>query len=144
MPKPSADKRPSRAPAWNLVGRHATGVAAGLGVVALFSGFALISRMGSRTELQVHDLAMLRFGIGAALLLPVFLRSGLAGLSIRQAATLAFLGGAGFALLAYAGLFLAPATHGAALLHGTLPLTTFIALAVRTRPRSPSPGVLRR
>ena len=132
MPKPSADKRLARAPVWNLVGRHATGVAAGLGVVALFSGFALISRMGSRTELQVHDLAMLRFGIGAALLLPVFLRSGLAGLSIGQAATLAFLGGAGFALLAYAGLFLAPATHGAALLHGTLPLTTFIVLAVFT------------
>ena len=130
MQKPPAEERSDRVPAWGLAGQRVTGFAAGLGVVALFSGFALISRMGSQTELHVHDLAMLRFGIGAVLLLPVFLRSRLAGLSIWQATKLAFFGGAGFALLAYAGLFLAPATHGAALLHGTLPLTTFIILAI--------------
>ena len=129
MQKPSAEERSTGVPGWELVGPRVTGFAAGLGVVALFSGFALISRMGSQTDLQIHDLAMLRFGIGAVLLLPVFLKSRLAGLSIWQATRLAFFGGLGFALLAYAGLFLAPATHGAALIHGTLPLTTFILLA---------------
>jgi drug/metabolite transporter (DMT)-like permease len=36
------------------------------------------------------------------------------------------LGGLGFALFAYSGFFLAPAAHGAVLLHGTLPLFTFL------------------
>ena len=130
MPKPSAKERPTRPSAWDVVMQRATGAAAGLGVVALFSGFALVSRMASQTALQANDLAMLRFGIGAVLLLPLFLRSGLAGLTLWQAVKLAVFGGLGFALLAYAGLFLAPATHGAALIHGTLPLTTFILLAV--------------
>ena len=141
MQKPSAAERSTGVPGWGLIGQRITGFAAGLGVVALFSGFALISRMGSQTELQVHDLAMLRFGIGGILLLPVFLKSRLAGLSVWQAIKLAFFGGAGFALLAYAGLFLAPATHGAALLHGTLPLTTFIILAVLS-PRAADMGRL--
>src|SRR5215468_122434 len=106
---------------------------AGLGFAlfsaALFSSFTLISRLGLTHSLRLPDLAALRFGIGGTLLLPVLLRHGLRGVSPRAAAALALLGGFGFAPLAYAGFALAPAAHGAVLLHGTLPL--FTALLVR-------------
>jgi drug/metabolite transporter (DMT)-like permease len=102
------------------------GVLCGLAVVALFSGFTLISRIGFSSSLTLPDIAALRFGVGGTLLLPLIARHGLSGLSWRQALTLAFLGGMGFALFAYSGFALAPAAHGAVLLHGTLPLSTFI------------------
>jgi len=100
------------------------GVAYACGVVALFSSFVIVSRWGLSTALTLPDIAALRFGIGGLLLLPILLKYGLSGLSVPQAVVLATLGGLGFALLAYAGFALAPAAHGAVLLHGTLSLTT--------------------
>src|SRR5215813_6022068 len=101
--------------------------------VVLFSSFTLVSRLGLTHALKLPDLAALRFGIGGTLLLPVLLRHGLRGVSLRAAAMLALLGGLGFAPLAYAGFALAPAAHGAVLLHGNYPL--FTALLVRSSPR---------
>lgn len=109
---------------------HAVGILCGIVVIVLFSGFTLVSRLGFSLSLTLPDIAALRFGIGGTLLLPVLLRYGLAGLRWRDAAALAFLGGIGFALFAYAGLSLAPASHGAVLLHGTLPLFTFAIVRV--------------
>lgn len=103
----------------------------GAASVLLFSTFTLVSRHGVASSLAIWDLAALRFGIGAVLLLPVLVRHRLAGARPRDAALLALCGGLGFALLAYAGFSLAPAAHGAALLHGTLPLTTLALLALR-------------
>lgn len=105
--------------------RRAVGILCGIAIIVLFSGFTLVSRLGLSSSLTLSDLAALRFGIGGMLLLPVFLRHGLAGLRWRDAALLAFFGGLGFALFAYTGFWLAPASHGAVLLHGTLPLFTF-------------------
>lgn len=104
------------------------GIGCALGVVALFSSFTLVSRLGLSTTLSLADMAALRFGIAGTLLLPVLLRGGLSGITWREAAAIAFLGGLGFALFAYAGFFLAPAAHGAVLLHGTLPLFTFLII----------------
>ena len=103
---------------------RATGLACGMLSVLLFSSFTLASRLGFSAALGLPDIAALRFGIGGMLLLPVLLRHGLRGIRRRDAAFLAFLGGLGFAPAAYAGLALAPAAHGAVLLHGTLPLFT--------------------
>src|SRR5262249_53982354 len=103
--------------------------------VILFSNFVLISRLGFATSLTLPDIAALRFGIGGALLLPVLLRHGLQGVRWRDAAALALFGGLGFALLAYSGFALAPAAHGAVLLHGTLPLTTFAIMSATSRQR---------
>lgn len=100
------------------------GVLCGIAVIALFSGFTLVSRLGLASSLKPMDIAALRFGIGGLLLLPVWLHHGLAAIRWRDAAALAFLGGLGFALFAYAGFSLAPASHGAVLLHGTLALST--------------------
>src|SRR5262249_19353489 len=107
---------------------HAIGLACGLLSVLLFSSFTLASRLGFSAALHLQDIAALRFGIGGALLLPIFLRHGLSGIRWRDAAMLACSGGLGFALVAYAGFSLAPAAHGAVLLHGTLPLFTFVIL----------------
>jgi drug/metabolite transporter (DMT)-like permease len=101
--------------------------------VLLFSSFTLVSRLGFSSSLKAPDIAALRFGIGGLLMTPVLLRYGLAGVRWRDAAALALFGGLGFALLAYSGFALAPAAHGAVLLHGTLPLTTFVILGATSR-----------
>ena len=129
----------------NLTADRVVGILCALLVVILFSGFTLISRIGSKSAFGIGDLAALRFGIGALVLLPVFLKHGLSGLAIWQAGSLAFLGGLGFALFAYSGFFLAPAAHGAVLLHGTLPLFTFLIVLVLTpgtAARRGLPGVI--
>lgn len=108
---------------------RATGVLCSMAIVVLFAGFILLSRMGLSGSIAVADLAALRFGVAGLLLAPVLLRFGWSGLTLRQALMLAMLGGLGSALSAYAGFSLAPASHGAVLFHGTLPLTTFLALA---------------
>lgn len=109
------------------------GIACALLVVALFSGFTLVSRLGfTRSPLTLPDIAALRFGVAGLLMLPVLWHYGLRGLALCRAIPLAFLGGLGFALFAYAGFLMAPASHGAALLHGTLPLTTFLAAMLLT------------
>jgi drug/metabolite transporter (DMT)-like permease len=108
------------------------GLACGVLSVLLFSSFTLVSRLGLSSRLQLVDLAALRFGIGGTLLLPALLRADLRSVTWRQAAALALLGGLGFALLAYTGFSLAPAAHGAVLLHGTLPLFTFLLLRTTT------------
>lgn len=116
------------------------GIICGVLVVILFSGFTLVSRLGFSSSLTLLDIAALRFGIGGALLLPVLLRYGLSGLKFRDALAISFLGGLGFALFAYAGFLLAPASHGAVLLHGTLPLFTFAISRQRAEARQ-STGV---
>lgn len=115
------------------------GVSCGGLSILLFSSFTLVSRLGFSSALAWPDLAALRFGIGGTLLLPVLLRRGLHGVHWRKAAALAWFGGLGFALLAYTGFSLAPAAHGAVLLHGTLPLFTYAI----TRVLAPQPGPAR-
>jgi drug/metabolite transporter (DMT)-like permease len=95
-------------------------------VVFLFSSFTLVSRLGFSSSLQVIDIAAIRFSISGVVLTPVLWRYGLSGVRWREAAALAFCGGLGFALLAFTGFSLAPATHGGVLLHGTLALTTSV------------------
>jgi len=107
---------------------HAIGLFCGGFSVLFFSSFTLASRLGFSAALTLPDIAALRFGIGGVLLLPILLRHGLSGIRWRDAAALACFGGLGFALSAYAGFRLAPAAHGAVLLHGSLPLFTFALL----------------
>ncbi|MGV6875576.1 DMT family transporter [Pseudochelatococcus sp. B33] len=107
---------------------RAQGVAYACVVVALFSSFVLVSRVGLSATLTLPDIAALRFGIAGLLLAPILVRHGLSGLRVHEAVFLATLGGLGFALFAYTGFALAPASHGATLLHGTLSLATAVLL----------------
>jgi drug/metabolite transporter (DMT)-like permease len=99
----------------------------------LFVGFVLVSKLGLRSTMAPWDLAALRFGVAATAMLPVALRNGFLGLGFRRVMLLAGSGGLGFALCAYWGFALAPAKHGSALIHGTLPLTTAMVAAILTR-----------
>jgi drug/metabolite transporter (DMT)-like permease len=100
------------------------GLAAASCVVVLFAGFVLVSKYGLRTALVPWDLAALRFAVAGLVMLPVALKHGLLGLGLKRSMVLAASGGLGFALCAYWGFNLAPANHGSALIHGTLPLST--------------------
>jgi drug/metabolite transporter (DMT)-like permease len=111
----------------------AVGIAAAAGVVTLFVGFVLVSKLGLRSTLAPWDIAALRFGVSATVMLPMVLRHGFLGLGIWRVLALAGSGGLGFALCAYWGFALAPANHGSALIHGTLPLTTATVTAFVSR-----------
>lgn len=92
-------------------------------VVACWSGFNIVSRMGGRSVLTPFDLAALRFGISALLLLPVFLRHP-AAIPWPRLCVLAGCGGVGYALLVYSGFSLAPAAHAGILVNGGIPFAT--------------------
>lgn len=111
------------------------GVAAACGVVLLFSSFTLVSRLGLASTMRLQDIAASRFLTAGLLMLPVLLFAWPRALMLRQAVLLALLGGIGFALLAYAGFWLAPAAHGGILLHGTLPLFSFLLASVLGKER---------
>lgn len=104
------------------VNSRAVGVLCGFVVIVLFSSFTLVSRIGFASSLKLIDIAALRFSIAGTLMLPVLLHFGFAGVRVWEAIALTVTGGVGFALFAYAGFSLAPSSHGAVLLHGTLPL----------------------
>lgn len=113
------------------------GALCGAAVVALFSCFTLVSKMGLASSLHAWDLALLRFGVGGLLMLPVLAHHGLARVRWRDALSLALCGGVGFALCAYVGFAWAPASHGAVLLHGTLPLSTSVLARVMSADSAP-------
>ncbi len=99
----------------------------------MFTAFVLVSKAGLGSSLSPPDLLALRYAVAGTVLLPVFLRHGLLGLAPGQALALALSGGLGFAAFAYAGFALAPASHGSALIHGTLPLTTLLLSGIALR-----------
>lgn len=95
-----------------------------------WSGFILLTRLGVRTSMTPPDLVTLRFAIAGTVMLPWLLRHGLGGLSWPRAAVLALLAGPGFALPAFYGFVNAPASHGAGLMPGTLPIWTVLLAAM--------------
>lgn len=118
------------------------GILCAIIAVMLFASFTLVSRLGlTTTRLTLPDLAMLRFAIAGLVLFPVFIKHRLERLRRSQAFLLAVTGGLGFVLFAYAGFRLAPASHGAVLLHGTIPLFTFLLTWFVAK--RPTPGARR-
>lgn len=104
--------------------RPIVGYAAILVVVAMWTTFLLLSRHGAKGPLTSWDLAALRFTVSGVIMTPFLLRMGFGKLSISQALVLTFTAGLGFALFAYAGFVYAPASHGAILMPGVLPMMT--------------------
>lgn len=96
--------------------------AAGL-VVVFWSGFNIVSRLGGRSALTQFDLAALRFGISALILLPVFVRRP-AAIPWLRLLVLSGFGGLGYALFVYSGFALAPAAHAGILVNGGIPFAT--------------------
>lgn len=104
--------------------------------VAIWSGFALVSRIGGTSVLTGLDITALRFGTAAVLLLPALSMRGGVGLPAGRLAALALFGGLGYSLLVYSGFAYAPAVHGAILLSGLLPfeVAAFAWLLLDERP----------
>jgi drug/metabolite transporter (DMT)-like permease len=105
------------------------GIAAALAAALLGSAWQLLTRHGVTTTLGPIDIALLRYGIPALVLLPVLRRVGLRPRSVSwlRLACLVAGGGLPFGLLVLAGAQFAPAAHMGIFMAGTTPV--FAALA---------------
>lgn len=97
--------------------------------VLIFGSNFVISRHAVLNGLSPHDLLALRFGTAGLLLLPIFLRPGLAkcgGVGWKRGFWLAVTSGFPMTYLMLTGLTLAPAAHGATIGPGTVTLIGII------------------
>ncbi|MFM9879771.1 MAG: DMT family transporter [Burkholderiaceae bacterium] len=114
--------------------RRAIGIAAALITIAVWTAFIVIARASAHGSLLPLDIGFLRIAGAGLVLVPLgfwLVRrhqlAGWLGLSpygFRVTALVGGVGGVGYAALAYAGFFYAPAAHGSVLMPGTLPLST--------------------
>src|SRR5829696_1947731 len=110
-----------------------------MGAVVIYGANFPLSRLATQQGLSPADLVALRYAIGGAVLLPVFLRAGAAtcaGVGWGRGIALAIMSGAPMALLMNTGLKFAPAGHGAALAPGTVTVVGIVGsyLLFRVRP----------
>lgn len=94
----------------------------------IWSGFVVVSRLGSQGTLTPYDISALRIATAAAVLspwwLPRLLDRSRRQLPGHQALVFALLAGISYPLVAYLGFRIAPASHGAVLISGMLPCFT--------------------
>lgn len=126
---------------------RAIGVGAAIITVGIWSAFIVIARASAQGSLTPWDIALARIVGAAVVLLPlgawlvrrdraqgaaaVSSFGGLSPLGLRVTVLCGLFGGLGYATLAYAGFFYAPAAHASVLMPGSLPLwTTLLALLV--------------
>ena len=127
---------------------RATGIAAAVITVAIWTGFIVIGRASAGRTLLPFDIGLLRVLGASAVLLPWgwwltrgrrdTASSSLLGLSplpLRQTVLAGFFGGFIYAVLCYAGFFYAPAAHASVLMPGSLPLWTALLAALVLRDR---------
>ena len=119
---------------------RATGIAAAVITVAIWTGFIVIGRASAGRTLLPFDIALLRIVGAAIVLLPwgwwLARRQGgsssLGGFSplpLRPTVTAGVFGGLVYAILCDAGFFFAPAAHASVLMPGSLPLWTALLAA---------------
>jgi drug/metabolite transporter (DMT)-like permease len=123
---------------------RAVGIACAVATVAIWSGFIVISRAsaGSRSLLPT-DLAALRFGVAAAIMLPVLLwrlrrqsfAAAMGGMTAGRILFVALTAGCGFSLFAFSGFVFAPVAHAGVLLPGALPFSTALVAWLVLRER---------
>jgi drug/metabolite transporter (DMT)-like permease len=103
------------------------GTASALGAILIWAGWIVATRHAAQT-LDVSVVALLRYGIPALVLIPLWLRTGLAPKQVPPRVLVALIAGAGtpFFLTAALGMRFAPAAEVGPLLPGTMPL--FVAL----------------
>ncbi|MFC3123185.1 DMT family transporter [Agaribacter flavus] len=105
------------------------GIAASIITTLIWSAFFLATRAGVTSTLTSFDLALLRFGFAAIVLLPITLRHWPSIVAIPKTLLIGILVGAGVPLffLMSVGAELAPASHAGLIITGTTPI--FISLA---------------
>lgn len=100
------------------------GLACALAVLAIWSGFALSSRLSASQAFTPWDVAALRYCGSFLVGLALAAGFGWPRLPWRQAAPLVASAGLGFPLSAYLGFAAAPTAHGTVLMTGLLPFVT--------------------
>jgi drug/metabolite transporter (DMT)-like permease len=103
------------------------GTASALGAILIWAGWIVATRHAAQT-LDISIVALLRYGIPALVLMPLWLRTGLVPANVSKRILLALIIGAGtpFFLAAAFGMRFSPAAEVGPLLPGTMPL--FVAL----------------
>lgn len=103
------------------------GFAASLVVVCIWSGWVVVSKVGTLSALTIYDITALRYLVAGVVATPIVLYfRAWRGLSLKQTVLVSISAGAPYVLLAYAGFNLAPASHGGILINGLLPLLTVL------------------
>jgi drug/metabolite transporter (DMT)-like permease len=104
--------------------RQAIGLAAALLTVVIWSGWILATRYSAETDLGPIDIGLLRYGLPAVVLAPVWWRCRPLPHQVPRLALAIMIAGSGapFLLIAAAGMRFAPAAEIGALLPGTMPL----------------------
>jgi drug/metabolite transporter (DMT)-like permease len=104
--------------------RTIIGLLAGLAAALIGGAWQVVTRQSTTTTIAPADLAILRYGIPALVLMPVVWRVGLWPQQVPRRYLVAMLVGAGlpFGLLAMAGTRFAPAAHMGVLMAGASPL----------------------
>lgn len=110
--------------------RQSGGYLYALLTLLIWSSFVVMSKLGGQQGLNPGDITALRVGAAALCLapwwLPRLMNKNRRKLKIHQTVILAVLAGIGYPLIAYSGFQHAPASHGAVLIAGLLPLSTSI------------------
>lgn len=106
---------------------RAQGLLCAAGVLLIWAGFTLTSRLSAVQDITPWDMATLRHAGAFLAALPLVAWRGLPRIAPARAFWIAFTAAAIFPLLAYWGFQFAPAAHGAVLLPGLLP---FLAAAM--------------
>jgi drug/metabolite transporter (DMT)-like permease len=94
-----------------------------LAAVLIWSGFILVSRMGGISPLTAYDIIAIRYVSCASFVFPFWLFWRRFNLFQAKLIICSFIGGLGYALCAFNGFKVTPASHAAVLLPGLLPIS---------------------
>ncbi len=104
--------------------RRWLGFALAFAALIIWSGWFAVTRLSLTRELGAYDIAALRLGVGALVLLPAFLRSarGIPRAAWREGVVLSACWGAPFVLLLSWGIQLSSAAYAAAITPSMMPV----------------------
>lgn len=103
------------------------GLISAVGVIFVWSGFIVFSRLGVTSPLTPYDVGALRFAVAGLATVPFALKWWPRGLPWQVQALLALTGpGVIYAMMMYVGLSQAPAAYGGVFANGSLPIFTML------------------
>lgn len=103
----------------------------------IWCGFILVSRMGGVSDLLPQDVIFIRYITCSVILLPIWWFKFRFNLLNPKLIICSLIGGLGYALFAFRGFELAPASHAAVLLPGLMPLCIIVLSFVVNGERHP-------
>jgi len=99
-----------------------SGWLAAFGVLLIWSGWVVVSRLGVVQTLTIYDMVALRFLVAVIAVSPLIVRHWPRNLAWWRVALLGCGPGVPYLLFAFTGMKFAPASHAAILMNGSLPV----------------------